>query len=149
MSDDPIRILPRVTPLTEAFWTGGADGELRIRLQAVGVGDEIPELGIAIDGQGDAAQGVAGRDDVSVRRDGGVFVRDRRVVVVEVGRGEGAAGADRLVVGVEVVLCLAVLGLLQDAAGSVVDERAVLAGAEGLGDGDGRGDGEIIRARPP
>lgn len=30
MSDDPIRILPRVTPLTEAFWTGGADGELRI-----------------------------------------------------------------------------------------------------------------------
>ncbi len=59
------------------------------------------------------------------------------VVVVEVGRGERAAGADRLVVGVEVVLRAAVLGLLQNAPGAVDDEAAVLAGAEGLRDGDG------------
>lgn len=30
MSDGPTRMLPRVTPATEAFWTGGADDELRI-----------------------------------------------------------------------------------------------------------------------
>lgn len=34
MGDDttptPIRVLPRVTPATEAFWSGGADGELRV-----------------------------------------------------------------------------------------------------------------------
>lgn len=30
MSDGPTRMLPQVTPATEAFWTGGADGELRI-----------------------------------------------------------------------------------------------------------------------
>ena len=29
MSDKPFRILPRVTPLNEHFWRGGADGELR------------------------------------------------------------------------------------------------------------------------
>ncbi len=60
------------------------------------------------------------------------MVVDRGVVVVEVGGGEGAARADRLVVGVEVVLRLAVLGLLQDAADGVDDEAAVLAGAEGV-----------------
>jgi len=27
---EPFRVLPRITPLTEAFWTGGAHGELRI-----------------------------------------------------------------------------------------------------------------------
>ena len=30
MSEAPFRVLPRVTPLTEHFWRGGADGELRI-----------------------------------------------------------------------------------------------------------------------
>lgn len=30
MSDAPIRMLPQVTAQTEAFWTGGAQGELRI-----------------------------------------------------------------------------------------------------------------------
>lgn len=29
MSDKPFRVLPRVTPLNEHFWRGGADGELR------------------------------------------------------------------------------------------------------------------------
>lgn len=29
MSDQPFRLLPRVTPQTEPFWTGGADGALR------------------------------------------------------------------------------------------------------------------------
>ena len=29
MSDKPFRVLPRVTPLNEHFWCGGADGELR------------------------------------------------------------------------------------------------------------------------
>lgn len=37
MSDQPFRLLPRVTPETEPFWTGGADGELRFwRCQACG-----------------------------------------------------------------------------------------------------------------
>ncbi len=29
--DKPFRILPRVTPENEHFWTGGADGELRFK----------------------------------------------------------------------------------------------------------------------
>ncbi len=29
MSDKPFRVLPRVTPLNEHFWRGGANGELR------------------------------------------------------------------------------------------------------------------------
>lgn len=29
MSDNPFRVLPRVTPRNEHFWTGGAQGELR------------------------------------------------------------------------------------------------------------------------
>ena len=31
MGDQPFRLLPRVTPLTEPFWTGGADGALRFQ----------------------------------------------------------------------------------------------------------------------
>ena len=31
MTDAPHRPRPRVTPLTEAFWTGGRDGHLRIQ----------------------------------------------------------------------------------------------------------------------
>ena len=35
MSEQPFRLLPRVTPETEPFWTGGADGALRFwRCQA-------------------------------------------------------------------------------------------------------------------
>ena len=30
MADTPPRLLPTLTPETEPFWTGGADGELRI-----------------------------------------------------------------------------------------------------------------------
>ena len=30
MADQPFRLLPRLTPQTEHFWTGGAEGELRI-----------------------------------------------------------------------------------------------------------------------
>ena len=29
MSDQPFRVLPRITPLNEHFWRGGAQGELR------------------------------------------------------------------------------------------------------------------------
>ena len=29
MAEKPFRVLPRVTPLTEFFWTSGADGQLR------------------------------------------------------------------------------------------------------------------------
>ena len=37
MSDQPFRLLPRLTPETEPFWTGGAAGELRFwRCQACG-----------------------------------------------------------------------------------------------------------------
>jgi uncharacterized OB-fold protein len=37
MADEPFRILPRVTPENEHFWTGGAEGELRfLRCQACG-----------------------------------------------------------------------------------------------------------------
>ena len=37
MADQPFRLLPRLTPETEPFWTGGADGELRFwRCQACG-----------------------------------------------------------------------------------------------------------------
>ncbi len=30
MSDKPFRILPKLTPLNEHFWRGGADGKLRL-----------------------------------------------------------------------------------------------------------------------
>ena len=30
MSDPPFRVLPRITPLNEHFWRGGAKGELRV-----------------------------------------------------------------------------------------------------------------------
>lgn len=37
MSEQPFRLLPRLTPETEPFWTGGAEGELRFwRCQACG-----------------------------------------------------------------------------------------------------------------
>ena len=37
MADQPFRVLPRLTPETEPFWTGGAEGELRFwRCQACG-----------------------------------------------------------------------------------------------------------------
>lgn len=37
MSDQPFRVLPRVTPENEHFWTGGRDGELRfLRCQSCG-----------------------------------------------------------------------------------------------------------------
>jgi len=37
VSDQPFRVLPRVTPENEHFWTGGRDGELRfLRCQSCG-----------------------------------------------------------------------------------------------------------------
>lgn len=110
----------------------GADHQARIACQPVCIRDQVPQLGIAIHGHGDTLQGVACTDDIAARRGGRVLVGDGGVVVVEVRRPPSAAGADRVAVGVEVVLGFAVFGLLQEVAGEVAHVNTVLGAVLGI-----------------
>ena len=62
-----------------------AGGQCFGAVEAVGVGDEVPHLGIAPDDLRDALQGVSGFDGVLVRNRPRVLAVDGLVVFVKIG----------------------------------------------------------------